>query len=188
MVFLIPVVVLIIPAILLGLNLAVTSPTTVDYSSMAYNKAMSAYYQTGSAPSTVNVMGATVSVGVLDITDMNYQKLDNLTWERINAEQALLTVCNQIMTKCNTAVLSDLWSFLPSNTGTIQSLLTATPAQNTITCGVTTTYAPYARYMIQQSMVAQDTTQTVGAKTYNLYYNKPSSGTGCLFVDVINAQ
>ena len=188
MILLIPLIVVLIPAVMLGVNLVATLPTTVDYNDMAFNKAMSAYYATGSAPSSVNVMGATVSVGILDTTDTAYQNLDNLTWERINAEQALLTACNQIMTKCNASLLSDLWSFMPSNTGTVQSLLAATPAQNTITCGVTSTYAPYARYMLQQSLVAQDTTQTVGAKTYNLYYNKPSSGSGCLFVDVINAQ
>lgn len=188
MILLVPLIILLIPALMLGINLAATPPTNVDYSSMAYNKAASAYYDTGTVPSTVNVMGANVSPGVVDTTELSYQAADNLAWERINAEQVLLTACNQIMTKCNTSVLSDVWSFLPANTGTVQSLLTATPAQNTITCGVTSTYAPYARYLIQQSLAAQDITQTVGARIYNFYYNKPTTGSGCLFVDVVYAQ
>jgi len=188
MILLIPLIIAVIPAILLALNLAVVTPTNVDYSNMAYNQAMSAYYQTGVAPETANVMGATVNVGVLDTTELAYQELNNLAWKRINTEQAILTVCNQIMTKCNTANLSDLWSFLPVNTGTLQSLLSVTNTSNSITCGTPSTYAPYALYMLQHSVTPEDISQTVGTRTYTLYYSKPSSGIGCFFQDIAYAD
>jgi hypothetical protein len=133
-------------------------------------------------------MGAAVDVGVLDTTELDYQALDNLTWKRVNVEQAILTVCNQIMTKCNTAILSDLWSFLPGNTGTVQSLLLQTNTSNVITCGTPSTYAPYALYALQHAVISEDISHTVGTKTYTLYYNKPSAGNGCFFQDIVYAQ
>ena len=136
MLLLIPLILAAIPAILLGINLAVIPPTNTDYSTMAYNKAMSAYYETGSAPATATVMGATVNVGTLDTSDLSYQALDNLVWKRINAEQAILTVCNQVMTTCNDAnARADLWSFLPANTGTVQSLLSQIYTGQVLDCG-----------------------------------------------------
>lgn len=188
MILLLPFILALIPAILLALNLSVVTPTNVDYSNMASNKAMSAYYQTGTAPTTTTVMGATVSVGVVDTSDLAYQDLDNLTWKRINAEQALLTACNQIMTMCNTANLSDLWSFLPSNSDSVQSLLSQTNTSNMITCGTPSTYAPYALYTLQHALASSDLSHTVGQRTYALYYSKPTAGTGCFFQDIVYAQ
>ena len=188
MILMIPLILLMVPAILLGLNLAITPPTSVDYSNMASQKAASAYYQTGYTPATVNVMGSTVIPGTVDATDLNYQALDNLTWKRINAEQAMLTACNQIMTKCNTSDITLLWSFLPANSGTFQSLLSQTYGQNTLNCGVPSTYAAYGLYVIQQALASQDTTVAVGSRNYALYYNKPSSGIGCYYVDMVTAQ
>lgn len=187
MLLLIPIILVAVPAILLALNLAVILPTNTDYATMAYNKAMSAYYETGTAPATASVLGATINVGTLDTSDLNYQALDNMVWKRINAEQALLTACNQIMTKCNTSALSDLWSFLPQNSGSLYSLLQGT-GSNLVTCGNPSTYGPYALYMLQQSLTTQDLTHTVNGRTYTLYYAKPTSGTGCFFQDIVYAQ
>jgi hypothetical protein len=188
MLLLIPLILIAIPAILLGINLAVIPPTNTDYSAMAYNKAMSAYYETGSAPTTATVMGATINVGTLDTSDLSYQALDNLVWKRINAEQAILTVCNQVMTACNDANLGNLWSFLPANTGTVQSLLSPSYTGQVLNCSNPTTYPPYELDMLQQALRSQDLSHTVGGKTYNLYYNKPTSGVGCFFQDIVYAQ
>ena len=188
MFLMIPLILLMLPAILLSLNVAMTPPSQASYNDMAYKKALSAYYQTGAAPSTVNVMGATISVGVVDVTDLNYQYLDQLSWKKINSEQAIISVCNQIMNKCNVSDLARVFAFLPSNKGTLQSLLTLTPTKNTINCGVPSDYSAFGLYMIQQALSAQDTTQTIGGANYSLYYNKPLSGNGCFFTDIVNAQ
>ncbi|MDA8103742.1 MAG: hypothetical protein M0Z71_00015 [Nitrospiraceae bacterium] len=179
---------LMIPAILLSLNVAVTPPSQALYNDMAYKKALSAYYQTGAAPSTVSVMGATVSVGVVDVTDLNYQYLDQLSWKKINSEQAIISTCNQIMNKCNVSDITKVFAFLPANKGTLQSMLSLTQTKNTINCGVPSDYSAYGLYMIQQALSSQDTTQTIGDTTYALYYNKPLSGSGCFFTDIVNAQ
>ena len=188
MFLMIPLILLMIPAILLSLNIAVIPPSQASYNDMAYKKALSAYYKTGSAPSTVNVMGATISVGVVDVTDLNYQYLDQLSWKKINSEQAIISTCNQIMNKCNISDITKVFAFLPSNRGTLQSLLSLTPAKNTINCGVPTDYSAYGLYMIQQALSAQDMTQTIAGTNYTLYYNKPLSGNGCFFTDIVNAQ
>jgi len=188
MLLMIPVMVLMIPSILLSLNVLVMPPPDVAYRDMAYKKALSAYYQTGVAPSTVTVMGASVNVGVVDVTGLNYQYLDNLTWKKINAEQAIIAVCNQLANKCNTGDITRLFAFLPSNKATVQSLLSLTPTKNTINCAVPSDFSAYGLYMIQQSLIAQDTTQSVAGTNYTLYYNKPLSGSGCFFVDIVNAQ
>jgi len=188
MLLLIPLILVAIPAILLALNLAVVPPTNTDYATMAYNKAMSAYYQTGTAPSTASVMGATVNVGVLDTMDLGYQDVDTLAWKRTNVQQAILTVCNQIMTRCNTADLPTLWGFLPSNTGTVASLLSQPNTSMSLVCDTPSTYAPFALYAFQHSIAPEDISPTVGGRTYTLYYSRPSAGQGCLFGDIIYAQ
>jgi hypothetical protein len=177
-----------IPAMLLTLDVAVHPPAQVSYNDMAYKRALSAYYQTGAAPTTVNVMGATVNVGVVDITEYNYQYLDQLTWKKINAEQAVLATCNQLMNKCNTSDITKLFSFMPSGSGTLQSLLTASPTKSTINCGVPSDFTQYGLYMLQQALAAADTSQTVAGTTYNFYYTKPASGSGCYFLDILRAQ
>ncbi len=167
-----------------GLNLLAVTPTTPDYQSIALKKAKSAHFVTGSAPSSVTVINATVSVNPLEVTAPAYQSTENVAWKKINNEQAILTVCNQIMLKCSTSDIARLFNFMPSNTGTLDSLLTGT-ISSSINCGDTNTYGPYGRYLLRMALNTQDTSQVLAGITYTFRYNKPLSGSGCFYVDII---
>jgi hypothetical protein len=182
-----PLIALMFPAVLLGLGLLAVPPTSVDYSDIANKKARSAYYQTGTAPATVTVTGVTVPTQSVDTAGFAQPHLNNLAWKKINAEQALIAVCNRLMNRCNTLNISQLFAFLPSNKDTVQSLLTQTPVSTTIDCSAPS-YQTHGLHLVQQSLRAEDLTHTIGGTTYTLYYNKPLSGTGCFFVDIVNVQ
>ena len=171
-------------AVYSSLNLLAVTPTAPDYQSIALKKARSVHFVTGSAPSSVTVINATTSVNPLEVTALAHQSTENIAWKKINNEQAILTVCNQIMLKCGTSDITRLFAFMPSNTGTLESLLTGTTS-NTITCGNVSTYGPYGRYLLRMALNTQDTSHVLAGVTYNFRYNKPLSGSGCFYVDIV---
>lgn len=171
-------------AVFSGLNLLAVPPTSPDYQDIALKKAKSVYFATGSAPSSVTVINATTSVNPLEVTASAYQSTESIAWKKINNEQAILTVCNQIMLKCNTSDITRLFAFMPANTGTLDSLLTGTTSSS-INCSNVSTYGPYGRYMLRMALNASDTSQVLAGVTYTFRYNKPLSGSGCFYVDII---
>lgn len=187
--FLIPLIIAVIPAILLGLNIASITPSNADYAKLAQKKAYSEFFKSGSMPTTVNVMGADMPVNpaAINTDSLLFQYVDNLAWKKANAEQALIAVCNQLSTKCNKSDVDSLFSFMPTNLGTIHSLLAETYSP-TINCNDTNTYPAYGRYLLQQAITSADAAHTVESTSYTLYYNKPTTGSGCYHVDIVIAK
>lgn len=171
-------------AIFSGLNLLAVAPTQPEYQSIALKKAKSVYFQTGSAPSSAVVINAAVSVNPLEVTAPAYQSTENLAWKKTNAEQGILTVCNQIMRRCGTSDITRLFAFMPANSGTLDSLLTGTTGSS-IDCLNVSTYAPYGRYLLRMALNTQDTSHVLAGVNYTFRYNKPLSGSGCFYVDII---
>lgn len=186
-----------IPAILLSLNLMAKPPTNANYDTLANKKAASVYFQSGTYPATVPVMGVSRTPNIPTIEaaksiNNSYSSsmdLEVATWKKSNIEQALSGVCNQIMNKCNTIDPNLLFAFMGSQKGTVLSLLTPTQAPVTLNCAsqVSSDYAAYELYLLQQSVSAGDASVTIKYINYNYYYNKPAAGaTGCFYVDMVS--
>ncbi len=189
-----PLIVLLLPAIFLALNLMAVVPPNVQYTDLAEQKAVSAYYEgtknpgsTNPFPSSEIVIGASIQTTPVDMSGLNFQYNDNVAWKAANADQAIISTCDQLQAACGTTDINQLFAFLPQSSGSVSSLLSLN-SSNSLDCSRSNSYGPYGLYLLQQSLAQSDTVDNSTGKTINLYYHKPQSGSGCFHEDIVSVQ
>lgn len=168
-----------------------TGLSTADYARQAANSASSSFFVTGSVPSSVVVLGRTISTANLNV--QNSSKAAELNYRRIELkkaviEQAVVNTCLTLQAKCNVDDTTKLWAFMPNAGGQISTDILGGTTAATLNCGTATIsdYANYGRYLFKTAIAASDlSAETIGGVNYNPFYSKPASGTGCGYQDLV---
>lgn len=154
-----------------------------------YNRARGTFYATGTEPSTVTYLNRNFSTDSFNFTAGASMESWHRTWKkRTRAEQAIVNVCVTLQAMCNEYDITRLWAFMPNSTGQISTQILGGTSQASITCSTATTteYAQYGRHLMKTVLATADvSSEVINGTTRNLFYNKPGSGEGCGFQDLV---
>ncbi|MBT9168151.1 MAG: hypothetical protein DDT19_01496 [Syntrophomonadaceae bacterium] len=164
-----------------------------DYNKLAVMTASAEHFRTGISPPSVSVLGKTVSVDkniVSDIRKFQQEAIGRIRHRKTVIEQAVINACIAALAACNRRERELLWGYMPSRRGEVSELLTGATSDRALDCATATAddYKRFIRGTLQSQLNLQSVSPMVfDGITYRFFYNKPQTGHGCGYTQLIEA-